>query len=184
MSTIAALGQIGSPSAIKPILLFLEDSNINIRKRMKATLALEKIGWQPSQDEIGALYWIAKEEWDQCVEIGSPAVESLIRVFNDGKGVLGAAEALGKIGDDRAIEPLIRALRNRYARRRQIAALALVNIYRSSGVSEDDKKYILAQRSDIIYPLENRHEDHGPKDCVHFHTDQHHDYGIGIDFPL
>jgi HEAT repeat protein len=58
-------------------------------------------------DQYGAL--------DKIVEIGTPAVEPLIETLRRDQDDVGrwvAAEALGRIGDNRAVSPLIDALRN------------------------------------------------------------------------
>jgi tetratricopeptide (TPR) repeat protein len=62
--------------------------------------ALDDLGWQPDQDEVGALYWIAKRQWDQCVEIGLSAVDPLIIALQDRDTTVrkAAAEALERIG--------------------------------------------------------------------------------------
>jgi len=57
-------------------------------------------------------------------------VEELIRKLRDKVWYVreAAAEALGKIGDLRAVEPLIKALRDEYSRVREAAAEALEKI--------------------------------------------------------
>jgi HEAT repeat protein len=77
--------------------------------------ALDRLGWKPDNAETGAAFWAARFEWDECVKIGPPAVQSLIAVLWSGKRRMrsesaGAAQALGEIGDPRAVEPLIATL--------------------------------------------------------------------------
>ncbi len=77
--------------------------------------ALDRLGWKPDNAETGAAFWAARLEWDECVKIGPPAVQSLIAVLGAGVRRLrsereGAAQALGEIGDPRAVEPLIATL--------------------------------------------------------------------------
>jgi HEAT repeat protein len=100
-----ALGEMGKP-AVEPLITALKDGDSLVRQ--VAINALETIGWQASQDESGAAYWIAKQEWSRCSEIGAPAVEPLIATLKDREPVVRkfAAKALGEIGDTRAIEPL------------------------------------------------------------------------------
>ena len=53
--------------------------------------------------------WIAKGEWQTCVDAGGKAVEALINALN-GDNLLSrieAARASGKIGDNKAVEPLL-----------------------------------------------------------------------------
>lgn len=39
---------------------------------------LDKIGWQPPQDALGAMYWIAKGDFQECARIGSTSIPSLV----------------------------------------------------------------------------------------------------------
>lgn len=39
--------------------------------------ALAKLGWLPEKDEYGALYWILRNDFDRCEEIGVLAIEPL-----------------------------------------------------------------------------------------------------------
>ena len=56
--------------------------------------------------------WIAKGEWQNCIEAGGKAVEALITTLNDENLIsrIEAARALGKIGDNKAVESLLVAL--------------------------------------------------------------------------
>ena len=94
-----ALGEIGDPRAIKPLISLLCDEDRFVKSH--AALALGTIG--------------------------EPAVNPLIRALHEGDGNLrwGAAIALGKIRDPRAIEPLIRALADKYENVRAESATSL-----------------------------------------------------------
>ena len=72
-----------------------------------------EIGWRVREDAAEAL-----------VEIGPPAVEGLILGLGDIYADDRAAAALGKIGDPRAVAPLVTALQNEYLRRDAGEALA------------------------------------------------------------
>ncbi|MGD2177949.1 MAG: HEAT repeat domain-containing protein, partial [Anaerolineae bacterium] len=87
-----ALGEIGDRRAVKPLLLALVDSYTATRNA--AADALDEIGWKPDRGRGGAAYWIAKEEWDKCVEIGQPAAGPLISALRVTKWRGGAATAL------------------------------------------------------------------------------------------
>jgi HEAT repeat protein len=132
MRAAQALGQIGDPRAVEPLVAALGDRNKTVRGAVAE--ALDQLGWKPGQDEAGAWYWIAQGgDWaPKCLDNGAPAVEPLIACLEAGQGrYLGlrgwsqslqkqfakdvatrqaAAEALGQIGDHRAIEPLRAAL--------------------------------------------------------------------------
>jgi HEAT repeat protein len=76
--------------------------------------ALGKIGWKPGNDEERILYYIANGDWNECVKMGGVAVEFLIERLKDKDSYVrrSVAEALGKIGDSRAVEALIEALKD------------------------------------------------------------------------
>lgn len=103
--------KIGEP-AIEPLIQALKDEDYD--GRWKAAEALDKLGWKPSSEVDRCYYLIAKRELKELVKIGKPAVESLIQSLKDRKeSVRGeAAEALGEIGDERAVGPLIHALKD------------------------------------------------------------------------
>ena len=90
--------------------------------------ALIKLGWQPTSDVQRAYYLTALGRYQDAVKTGPAAVEPLIAVLKDrfrsssGSRVAGA---LGKLGDKRAVEPLIAALKHPWETVRRPAALAL-----------------------------------------------------------
>lgn len=125
--TVMTLGGIDDNQSIKLLISSFTDENASVRKA--ATEALDKLGWRPQADENGAAYWIVKENWNQCVEIGEKAIKPLIRIlsekdnrplaeqnissrvtqsFNDRKSA--AAKTLGQIGLISAVNPLIKYL--------------------------------------------------------------------------
>jgi HEAT repeat protein len=118
------LGQIGDVRAVNSLIAGLKDQERVVREA--AFGALDDLGYRPAQDENGAAYWVAKQEWDKCVEIGPPAVPPLIAALKAGSSA--AAIALGEIGDARAIAPLMAALRktNDGASEAAVGALARI----------------------------------------------------------
>jgi HEAT repeat protein len=106
-----ALGQIGDARAVEPLIAALGDQAM----RGPAAAALHRLSWSPDNGEAGATYCVARREWDKCVEIGGPAVDPLIAALMDQSlrdkySKQAAARALGRIGDARAVEPLIAVL--------------------------------------------------------------------------
>jgi len=97
-----ALGETGSPKGIEPLITLLCDEDRFVKSRAAAALGM----------------------------IGEPAVEPLIRTLSEGDGDhrWGAAIALGKIRDPRSIEPLIRALADKYENVRAESAASLAAI--------------------------------------------------------
>jgi len=75
----SALGKIGDKRAVEPLIEKLKDSGVYVRSSV--FLALEKLGWQPDKDWVGAVYYIAKRQWYKCIEIGHPAVEPLVKAL-------------------------------------------------------------------------------------------------------
>jgi len=123
-----ALGTIGDARAVDPLIGALWDEDHDVREHAAEVLA--RRGWQPSRGEAGAAYWIARAEWDRCVQVGEAAVEPLIHALNDQDHLvrMRAASALGAIGDARAVDPLIHALNNSAILVRMCAASALGSI--------------------------------------------------------
>ena len=120
---------------------------------------------------------------------GPPDIEKLT-VKRDRKGLMkalgyekdswvrtAAAEALGQIGDARAVDSLIAALKvkDRDARKAAAAGL-LVAVYRSGELDEAQKAALLAQRAVI----KESHQDFVPPSDRSTHTDR----GTGVDFPV
>ncbi|MCJ7471087.1 HEAT repeat domain-containing protein [Candidatus Bathyarchaeota archaeon] len=127
MIAARALGEIGEP-AVGPLIEALKDKDNYVRR--DAAGALGEISWQPKDDVEKAYYLIAKEQWDELVKLGKPAVEPLIEALKDKYWPVqsGAARVLGKIGDARAVEQLIETLRDGNEGVRAWAGDALVKI--------------------------------------------------------
>ncbi len=75
------LAEIGDPRAIEPVEAMLEEHDMVIRQA--AVWTLQKLGWEPSNDEQKALAAIANEDWDELGPLGSAAVEPLLRMATD-----------------------------------------------------------------------------------------------------
>jgi HEAT repeat protein len=133
-----ALGKIGEKSAIEPLVAALEDSSVGVRAG--AAEALDELGWKPTTPRARFVFLVAKKDWKTCLELdksatidaltvllgnsdesvrrdairvlsqigGARAVDAIVSVLE----VAGesAAGALGRMGDRRAVEPLVRRL--------------------------------------------------------------------------
>jgi HEAT repeat protein len=179
-----ALSELGTP-AIEPLIVVLMDSDANTRQA--AARVLKAIGWQPGQDENGARYWIAQREWNQCIALGDQAVAPLIWALNDMVESGDAVNALGQIGDARAVKPLIKKLQANPLPARQSAARALVQLFQRGQLTQADKDLILSERDWMTKKHEDQHDDgdeyHG--NCsIPSRVNQHTDKGLGVDFPL
>jgi HEAT repeat protein len=165
---IAALG-LGNQKdsrAVAPLCKALNDPDWSVREA--ATEALDRLGWKPGKDSLGALYWINKGDFEQCVAMGTIALESLnsaLKIANndqkrkkikialikirenarDIKSLItaiadsdydvrkAALEGLVRIGDPRAVEPLLVAKRQDKFYNDPIAQ-TLVRIVSANGV--------------------------------------------------
>jgi hypothetical protein len=78
-SAAMALGEIGDSHAVAPLISALRFDGV----RDVTAERLRDMSWQPDNDHIGAVYWIAQQNWDGCVRIGAPAVEPLIAELNN-----------------------------------------------------------------------------------------------------
>ena len=104
--------EIGS-DAIKPLIKTLmcgEDRNI----RVSAATTLENLGWKPDKTEDGAKYWIVKENWDECVNIGPAAVNPLMHSIEfcceSNEKTFCHIKTLGRIKDPKSIPFLVKRL--------------------------------------------------------------------------
>jgi HEAT repeat protein len=170
--TKKALIEIGEPS-VKPLINILNNNAFkNYQLCAVSAEVLEAIGWTPSDDETAAVYYIARNEWDECVKLGPTAVDPLLSALKGKKnevrisaaltlGKIGdpqavtpliaalnegfpyAAEALGQIGDKRAIDPLIDALKDVFSR--SVAAKALESFGWSPNDDEIKAWYYIAK---------------------------------------
>ena len=104
-----ALGKLGDPQAVDPLITALKDEEILSSVK---TAALEALGQIGDARAVDPLIDILMEENSQS---------------------LCAAKALGEIGDARAVEPLITALKSKYKFKRQAASEALVRIGAPAG---------------------------------------------------
>lgn len=120
-----ALGNLGDARALAPLLGCLRDRSGHARQ--EAADALVELNWSPANDGQRAHYLLAKECWNALVSLGEPAVQPLIGSLNANEKDVRqeAAEALGKLGDARAIEPLTRCLKDEAVWVRHAARLAL-----------------------------------------------------------
>jgi HEAT repeat protein len=114
------LGKIGDVRSVGPLIASLSDRTEGVRTA--ACSALVEIGAPAVQPLIAVLR--DSREWEvylcelgahALVSIGIPAVEPLIAALGEEDVLVRwtAAECLGKIGDKRAVFPLVAALRDR-----------------------------------------------------------------------
>jgi len=123
MNAVTALGEIGDPKAILPLIKLLEFGNPSIEKRViekRVIDALSRFGDQAVKPVIECLK-TGKEPsycWAEILQkIGKPAVMSLVATLKDKDAWVRctSVETLGQIGDERAIEPLLKTVTDKDA---------------------------------------------------------------------
>ncbi len=115
-AVVVALGNLGGEQAIKKLTTVLR-SKEDIDLRREAANSLYKLDWLPEENEFGAEYLILIKAWDRLILMGDTAINPLISAANKFSGVGSRDEvitALGAIGDERVIEPLITVLKEPY----------------------------------------------------------------------
>jgi HEAT repeat protein len=112
-AVVEALEHLGT-DIIPALLAALKDSDWKVKQGIAD--ALEQLNWSPGgpldDEEITALYYVASRQWEASVRLGAPAVLPLSEALTDTSLRQDAAQALGRIGDERAVEPLFQALQN------------------------------------------------------------------------
>lgn len=133
-AAVEALGQIGDARAINPLIAALNDSQVYVRNSASSALKLmeHKLDDQQRVQVAIAQAGMVPAAWKEVVGFGSIAVKPLIEALNDsdssGSVHQKVVEALGQIGDARAVEPLIGVLNHRDWHVREAAVEALGKI--------------------------------------------------------
>lgn len=154
--------------------------------------ALERAGWTPSDNPVGAIFWINKKNWERCEAVGEPAVRPLIDRLAQGGDPQPVMATLSRLGDVRAIEPIIQMLESENKDVRKAAAGALLEFYRRDQIDAARKQLILANRDKILakHVDSSWHVDQGGSshsDCPSDHHEdgpRHEDKGIGFSFDI
>lgn len=109
---VQALGKMQDEKAMEALSAALKD--IDEAVRTNAAGALDKLKWEPGNDTEKAYYYIAYGFWGKVKKLGEPGIEPVINVIRDKNSAIRkeAVKTLGKIGDDRAIDPLTEALKD------------------------------------------------------------------------
>jgi len=136
MRAVVALGKIGDPRAVEPLIVTLQDlQDEELWVRQYTARALGKIGDPRAVEPL--IVALGDEDSNVGIdaanalgEIGVSAVAHLIVALGNGDRRVrsGAANALGEIGDPRAVEPLIAAMEDEDLWVRQRAVVSLGSI--------------------------------------------------------
>jgi len=138
-----ALGAIKDAEALVPLIAALKDRNKYVRE--KAAEALRKFDFDKLYYATKTSIYLITKKWAKIIEIGEPAVETLIDALKDRDGSVRyyAAKALGEIKDKRAVAPLTFVLNDKNINTQYAAAIALHKMGDKRGIEF------------IIYGLEN-----------------------------
>lgn len=104
-AALKALANFGDERCIDPIYQFMKKRHWN-----EAAVALNRLGWKPTTAQEKVHYYYAKDKTKRLCELGEDALETLISILDEGASK--AANVLGEIGDKRAVEPLLDALKS------------------------------------------------------------------------
>jgi HEAT repeat protein len=124
LAAIGVLGKLKDQAAVAPLVELLSDKSGAFR--FAAANALNEIGWQPKEDEQRGWYVVARRDWEQAARLGAAAVNPLLAALKEDDISLrrAAIQTLGKIGDTRAIAPLIELRKDKAVSKDVVAALA------------------------------------------------------------
>ena len=190
-AAIESLGQLGDYRATEPLIAMLNDRGLHAA----AVAALGAIGDPRAVEPLIADLDYLFQGWSvaSALEaIGEPSVTSLIAVLRS-HSVSARQEAsvtLGRIGDPRAVEPLLDAVQDKDWDVRRNAATALVTMYGAGRIDEVQRAAILSKRDLLIAPRTHRFKHSDSTDLnncgmnVHEDANNHHvDEGYEVEFP-
>jgi HEAT repeat protein len=126
------LGERRDPAAVESLLRALEDPDVNVR--FHAIEALGKIGDERAADALTSIaetgdFFLGFPALDALLQTGGPGVAPrLVRLLDEELLQVPAAEALGRLGDEACVGPLV-ALLNRPGAPVEPVAGALATLY-------------------------------------------------------
>ena len=123
-----ALGQLGDQRAVGPLVLQLRDRSHWAQQG--AAEALQKLKWSPPDEQAKAWFLAALGDLGAAAKLGKVAYEPILQVLTDDRATTRAyaAEALGLLGDTRAVKPLTAAMADRDSDVQRQAMRALLKL--------------------------------------------------------
>ena len=112
-AAVMSLRKIGDITTIQHLLPLLQDSHPGVR--WHAVKTLERFGWQPRTDHERMLRDFALGDFVGAAQAGLPALEVLTKSLNENTSFTHrrkVAEALGELGTDKVIGPLLISLKD------------------------------------------------------------------------
>jgi len=130
-SVAEAFGELGiaDDPVIRNLIEMLDDSDEDVAG--EAAKSLDRFGWQPEDMVLRIKYLLSRRDrQDDLVALGKDAVPVLVEMLQSENTwqAVRAAEALGKIRNPQAVEPLMVALEDSPSELQHAAAQALGNI--------------------------------------------------------
>ena len=140
-----ALGLMKNQKVIEPLVKALNDPSARENEpsvRYEAAKALDELKWKPTNIREEVSYELAKENWENLVKIGEPAVEPLINALGEKNEYVRqyAASALGEIKDPRAIKALTEMLKDDKEDVRKSAKEAIEKIEKAQQENDKEQK--------------------------------------------
>lgn len=110
-SAAKALGEIGTVESYKALIAVVDDDSLDHEVRKTAAWAFRSFSWKWIDDAHLAIIAVLLEDWSAAVNLGPTAVRALTGALQDKTTRVrqGAAEALGEIATQEAIDALIGA---------------------------------------------------------------------------
>ena len=128
-NALRSLGELMALDAIPAIVKKLEDLNWEVRA--ESIVVLEYLGWFPSNDKEKNLALIAKEKWEDILQLENLDENLLISFLDDPDNEIKSKLSwiLGELQSSNAIEPLYSILLNdRFQEVKESAAIAMGKI--------------------------------------------------------
>jgi HEAT repeat protein len=129
-AAVMSLRKIGDITTIQHLLPLLQDSHTGVR--WHAAKTLERFGWQPRSDHERMLRDFALGDYVGAAQAGLPALEVLTKSLNSENTSFtqrrAVAEALGELGSDKVVGPLVIALKDAEPSVRVAAIEALAQV--------------------------------------------------------
>ena len=109
-AAVMALRKVGDKETIQALIPLLEDTASSVR--WQAAKTLERFGWQPQNNRDRVLRDVALGDFQSAAHVGEAALDVLSTFLHDGSSTnrRNLVQALGQIGGDRVLQPLIGAL--------------------------------------------------------------------------
>ena len=141
-AVIFALGETGSPETISSLVRLLSDNAKYLR--YAAAVSLDRLGWEPEDENDRIRYRIARCDWDAVRKAGSAAVPLLCDISHDPDPAIRSriVSLIGEIGAGEGCRACEAGIRDRDRNVRWASVLAAMNC----GITPARMPFFLASR--------------------------------------